>query len=365
MSHNTILHLRTETKPFEHRSALTPATTKALIDDGYTVYVERSPPRIFDDEEFEKVGAILVPEHSWKEAPKDRIIIGLKELEVEDFPLVHEHVQFAHCYKNQFGWEDVLARFPAGNGTLYDLEFLQDETGRRVAAFGFYAGFAGAALGAWDWATRQLTGKPLGQVEPFQNEAELIKTIKADIAKVPGGKVPSAMVIGALGRCGKGAVDCFQKLGVADSDILKWDINETKKGGPFKEALDVDIFVNCIYLTQKIAPFLTVDQINEASDRKLKVIVDVSADFTNPNNPVPVVDRDSTFKDPVYTANGITGQPIDVVAIDHLPTLLPREASEAFSADLLPSLKELKNRDSARVWTDAKKLFDDFVEKLN
>lgn len=364
MSNGTILHLRTETKPFEHRSALTPATTKALVDAGYTVYVERSPPRVFDDEEFAAAGATLVPEHSWKTAPKERIIVGLKELEVEDFPLVHEHVQFAHCYKDQFGWQDVLARFPAGHGTLYDLEFLQDESGRRVAAFGFYAGFAGAALGAWDWALRHTTGKPLGAVEPFPNEAALIATIRAELDKVPGGKKPSALVIGALGRCGKGAVDCFRKLGLADAEILKWDVAETKKGGPFAEALGVDIFVNCIYLTQKIAPFLTVAQLNAAPDRRIKVIVDVSADFTNPNNPVPVVDRDSTFKEPTYEAKGVTGAPVDVVAIDHLPTLLPREASEAFSADLLPSLLELKDRHSARVWTDAKKLFDHHVQRL-
>jgi saccharopine dehydrogenase (NAD+, L-lysine forming) len=46
------LHLRSETgKALEHRSALTPTTTKALIDAGYKVNVERSPQRIFDDED--------------------------------------------------------------------------------------------------------------------------------------------------------------------------------------------------------------------------------------------------------------------------------------------------------------------------
>ena len=54
---------------------------------------------------------------------------------------------FAHCYKHQAGWNDILSRFHLGNGLLYDLEFLQDENKRRVAAFGFYAGFAGCALG--------------------------------------------------------------------------------------------------------------------------------------------------------------------------------------------------------------------------
>jgi saccharopine dehydrogenase (NAD+, L-lysine forming) len=48
---------------------------------------------------------------------------------------------------------------------------------------------------------------------------------------------------------------------------------------------------------------------------------------------------------------------LSVISIDHLPTLLPREASEQFSSDLLPSLLELPERKTARVWTDAEKLF--------
>ena len=56
----TTLHLRSETKPQEERSALTPATTKALVDAGYKVNVERSPGRIFNDDEFAEAGATLV-----------------------------------------------------------------------------------------------------------------------------------------------------------------------------------------------------------------------------------------------------------------------------------------------------------------
>lgn len=48
---------------------------------------------------------------------------------------------------------------------------------------------------------------------------------------------------------------------------------------------------------------------------------------------------------------------MSVISIDHLPTLLPREASEQFSADLLPSLLQFQQRETARVWTDAEKLF--------
>lgn len=146
-SHCTVLHLRSEQKPLEHRSALTPTTVQALRNAGYEVHVERSPKdpsrkRIYDDDEFENVGAKLVEDQIWTDAPHSHIIIGLKELEPESFPLVHTHIQFAHCYKEQAGWQEVLSRFPRGGGTLLDLEFLQLANGRRVAAFGYHAGFA-------------------------------------------------------------------------------------------------------------------------------------------------------------------------------------------------------------------------------
>ena len=67
---------------------------------------------------------------------------------------------FGHCYKQQRGWEDFLSRFVAGGisffftftfaaaelqagGKLWDMEFLVDDNGRRIAAFGKSAGAVG------------------------------------------------------------------------------------------------------------------------------------------------------------------------------------------------------------------------------
>lgn len=36
--------------------------------------------RIFEDSDFEDVGAVLVEEGSWPDAPEDHLIIGLKEV---------------------------------------------------------------------------------------------------------------------------------------------------------------------------------------------------------------------------------------------------------------------------------------------
>ena len=85
----TVLHVRAETKPLEHRTAITPTIAKKLVDQGYIVNVEKAPLSIFPDSEYEGTGASLVPTGSWVDAPSEHIIIGLKELPEEDFPLKH------------------------------------------------------------------------------------------------------------------------------------------------------------------------------------------------------------------------------------------------------------------------------------
>lgn len=75
---------RSEDKKLEHRSALTPNTVRKLLEKDFAVNVEKSPERIFEDEEFEEAGATLVETGSWPDAPGDHFIIGLKELLEED-----------------------------------------------------------------------------------------------------------------------------------------------------------------------------------------------------------------------------------------------------------------------------------------
>lgn len=134
---NQTLHFRAESKPLEHRSAITPTTAKQLVEAGYTVFIERSELRIFDAEEYEKTGARLVPYASWMDAPDDTIIIGLKELPEADKPLIHTHIFFGHAFKGQSNASEILSRFVRGGGNLLDMEYLEDSNGRRVAAFGY------------------------------------------------------------------------------------------------------------------------------------------------------------------------------------------------------------------------------------
>ncbi|KAL9554644.1 Saccharopine dehydrogenase [NADP(+), L-glutamate-forming] [Mucor bainieri] len=356
------LWLRAETKPMEHRAALTPATAKKLLDAGFKITVEESTQRIFDDREYADVGCTIVPFQSWKtKAPADAYIVGLKELpENDDSPLHHTHIFFAHCFKNQGGWKELLHRFQAGKGTILDLEFLNDKQGRRVAAFGFMAGFAGAAVSLDVWCHQKTNPKEaFGELKPFPNEQALIDYAKKRLSSalpLNGNRYPTLMVMGALGRCGSGAVDFARKAGIPEENIVKWDMQETKRGGPFPEIIASDIFVNCIYLNKKIPPFITQEMI-DGRDRKLSVICDVSCDTTNPNNPIPVYSTNTTFDKPTVPVQTSNPRPLDVISIDHLPTLLPRESSDMFSHDLLPTMMALRTRDQSSVWQGAENLF--------
>jgi saccharopine dehydrogenase (NAD+, L-lysine-forming) len=77
--------------------------------------------------------------------------------------------------------------------------------------------------------------EPFPGVESYPNEDALIADVKKalDEGAKKAGRLPRVIVIGALGRCGSGAVSALQKAGLPDENILKWDMAETAKGGPF------------------------------------------------------------------------------------------------------------------------------------
>lgn len=279
------------------------------------------------------------------------------------------------CYKQQSGWQQVLRRFPQGGGTLYDLEFLTDPQGRRVAAFGRSAGYCGAALALLAYFYQLLHPlEPLPSVSAYPDQAALLSALKASLsAALPlATSPPRILVIGALGRCGNGAVDLFKDAGIPDPDITRWDMAETARGGPFEDIVEADIFVNCVYLgNELIPPFVTKQQLEKTGKegrRRLSVVCDVSCDPASPKNPVRIYDTWTSFTKPTVSVDlnegDNKGPPLSVIAIDHLPSLLPREASEDFCRDLLPSLLLLNKRHEAPVWVGAEKLFREKVNEL-
>lgn len=350
----THLWVRAEQRDNETRTGLTPKGAAALIAAGMRVSVEASPTRVIPDDAYAEVGCAMVPSHSWPEAPRDAIIFGLKELPDDGTPLPHRHIMFGHAFKRQPAGLRLLQRFKAGGGTLLDLEYLTDSTGRRVAAFGYWAGYAGAAVALKCWAAQQ-RGTLAGPITAYDSSTHLLSELQAELVGT-GSHRPTALIIGALGRVGTGAADLCTAMGVATT---KWDMAETASGGPFPEVLQHDLFFNCILARPGTPVFVPADA--TARPRKLSVIGDIACDPDSDFSPIKVYDRATTWEAPTLRVHDTP--PLDVTAIDNLPSMLPLESSEDYAEQLLPALKTLGDPD-APVWTGAAQTFRDHLARL-
>jgi len=347
----THLWVRAEQRPNEERVGLTPEGARALIAAGIAVTVEESRTRAIPIKGYRDAGCTIAAENSWPDAPADAIIFGLKELPEDGTPLPHRHIMFGHAFKGQPAGRVLLQRFRAGGGTLYDLEYLVDEAGRRVAAFGYWAGFAGAAVALKCWAAQQRGGL-CGPVAKYPGKDALLADLEAEL-DATGAARPRAIVIGALGRVGTGAADLCAALDVA---VTKWDMAETAHGGPFPEVLEHEVFLNCILARPGCPVFVPADAVT--TPRKLTVIGDIACDPTSDFSPIKVYDRATDWAEPALRV--AKNPPLDVTAIDNLPSLLPVESSQDYAAQLLPSLLTLGALDTG-VWARARTEFDRHV----
>ncbi len=343
----THLWVRAEQRPNEERVGLLPEGVAALIAAGVRVTVEDSSVRAIGIEGYRAAGAAIAPENSWPGAPEDAIIFGLKELPEDGTPLCHRHIMFGHAYKGQPAGRVLLDRFRAGGGVLYDLEYLVDDAGRRVAAFGYWAGFAGAAVALKCWAAQQ-RGGICGPVAKVPARAALVAALEAEMAGLPR---PRAIIIGALGRVGTGAADLCAAMGVATT---KWDMAETAGGGPFPQVLAHEIFLNCI-LARPGCPVFVPASAKADPSRKLTVIGDIACDPTSDFSPIKVYGRATDWAAPALRV--AEHPPLDVTAIDNLPSLMPVESSQDYAAQLLPSLLTLTDLTKG-VWGRARAEFE-------
>lgn len=320
------LWLRAESRPDERRTPLVPDDVATLMAAGIDVVVEKSAHRVFPDAEYAAVGARLADTGSWSDAPDEAVVLGLKELPAGPYPLRHRHVFFGHAYKNQPGARLLLDRFAAGGGALLDLEYLTDDAGRRLAAFGYWAGYVGAAL-----AVLQHAGALDPPLRPGTREQ-----LDRRLAEVAAGQ-PRVLVLGALGRSGTGARDALDAAGLPATG---WDVAETRQLDR-AAMLGHEVLVNTVLTNQPTRPYLMAEDLAEA--HRLSVLCDVTCDVGSPYNLFPIYPETTSWQEPVYRVPS-TG--LAVIAIDNLPSLLPREASINFSAELTVAAAGLRT-DSA------------------
>jgi saccharopine dehydrogenase (NAD+, L-lysine forming) len=319
------LWIRSETRPTEQRVPVVPDDAARLVAAGARLTVEESPQRIYPLEDYVRAGCDTAPAGSWESAPSTAYVVGIKELPEQPRELRHTHILFAHAFKGQHGSAELLGRFGRGDGELLDLEYLTVDH-RRVVAFGRWAGYAGAALGVL--ALRGQLVTPLTPTDHATLHAVLVS---------PGAATPSALVIGGFGRSGGGAVDA---LTTAGCQVTRWGIAETRSLDR-RALLRHDLLVNCVVTSAPQAPFVEHGDL-AVPDRQLRLVADVTCDVTSEHNLVPVNTAVTTWEEPVRRLH--EDPVLDVIAIDNLPSLVPREASASFSAELTPLWHDLAGR---------------------
>ncbi|SEP56067.1 saccharopine dehydrogenase (NAD+, L-lysine forming) [Loktanella sp. DSM 29012] len=347
----THLWVRAESRDHEARVGIMPQGVAQLIAAGFHVTVEDSPDRIVPTTDYAATGADIAPAGGWTDAPDDALIFGLKELPADGSPLRHRHIMFGHAFKVQPDGLRLLDRFKAGGGTLLDLEYLTDDQNRRVAAFGYWAGYAGAAVSLMCWIAQQ-HGRDMGPIRAVPSAAHLLADLQSDLVTL-GTQRPTALIIGAKGRVGTGAADLCREMGVATT---RWDIEETAHGGPFPQVLTHDLFLNCILARPGTPVFVPASA--RTATRKLSVIGDIACDPDSDFSPIKVYDRVTTWDAPALRVHD--DPPLDVTAIDNLPSLMPLESSQDFADQLLPHLAALPDSD---VWARAAQIFDRAISR--
>lgn len=333
--------MRHEVRATEHRAPIVPADARALVEHGIELTVEDSPQRLFALSDYADAGCTTKPAGSWVEASHEHYVIGLKELPALPAKLSQRHVFFGHAYKGQHGAHKLLQRFASGGGALLDLEYLTDARGRRLAAFGYWAGYVGAALAILH-LRRQLHG-PLRTLSKASLDDALTRTRGRD--------EPRVLVVGARGRSGHGARAALATAGISPTC---WGIAQTNPLDR-RMLLDHDVLVNAVSTPHPVTPFLTPADVADRA-RRLAVIADVTCDVRSEYNALPIYDSTTDWQQPVRRLSD--REPLlDIIAIDNLPSLLPREASVDFSAQLLPQLLTLGS--AAPAWRRCLRAFDD------
>jgi len=273
------------------------------------VYVQSSGFRCYADSQYRAAGAVVTQKEWYDSQFKDCLILGIKELTCLDKLRGHLHVYFSHSFKGQQGADVILQAFKGSLSLLYDLEYLVGADGKRLIAFGFHAGLVGGALGVLQHCNRS----SLGQLKGWASLNDMI----ADCSKsIPVASPLNIAIVGADGRCGRGVQALLDRIGVPYTKIGKGDT----------VTCDYDIIYNAIALEE------TYDKVwftRNTVFPKRTTIVDISCDYTRPNNPIKLYQEATTWASPVHTVGNAS-----VIALENLPSLLPLESSAHFSERL-------------------------------
>jgi len=384
----------------ERRAPLTPKHVERLIKNKKLDFiVQTSEKRVFADEEYIKAGAKIA-----KDLKKCSVIFGVKEMPESFFEVEKTYVFFSHVIKGQPYNMPMLRKMMELKCNLIDYERVIDEQGKRLIFFGRYAGLSGMINSLWSLGLRL---KEAGYNTPFSRirqahhysslaeVREVISLVGQEIAEkgMPEELRPFTVAFTGYGNVSQGAQEILGLLPVKEispekllslkrrgklpdnliykivfkEEHLVESVDETEEfdlqeyyASPekFRSTFEkyiphIDVLINCIYWDSRYPRLVTKDYLQKlfaAGTPKLKVIGDISCDV---NGSIECTEKGTEIEDPIFVYHpetgthtmGHKGNGVLVMAVDILPSELPRDSSAGFADVLVNYVKAIADCD--------------------
>ncbi|MGB3777103.1 MAG: NAD(P)-dependent oxidoreductase [Tunicatimonas sp.] len=356
--------IREDKVPVDRRVPITPAQA-ADIQRRFphvTVFCQSSERRCFPDQDYRDVGIKVVDDVSHCD-----ILMGVKEVPIPNLLADKTYLFFSHTIKEQPYNRELLRTILQKDIRLIDYERFTDAQGNRVVAFGRFAGIVGAYNGLYTY------GKKLGLYDIRRaKDCFDMDDMRSEFDKIELPPIKIALTGG--GRVANGAVEVLEGAGirrVSPEDYLAQtfeepiytqleviDYNRKADGGAFAVqefyqhpdrfvpgfqpfAQTTDLFIAGAFWDHR-APVLFHREDMLQDDFSIRVIADITCDI---EGSIPSTKQPSTIADPVYdydpaqdrVADTLYQNPsfVSVMAVDNLPSELPRDASESFGDSLM------------------------------
>jgi len=391
-----LVGLRREDKNiWERRVPLTPKHVKELKEkNDINFIVQPFERRAFADDEFREAGAEI--DENINRAP---FIFAVKEIPIKLLDENKTYMFFSHTIKGQSYNMPLLQKLLDLNCTLIDYEEIKDEQGRRLVFFGRFAGLAGMidALHIYGERLKHLGYEtPFLHVKPSYSYGD-VNHAKEDVQKLadelrtsdlPDDFSPYIIGFTGYGNVSKGAQEILDILPVNEitPDEIEAVVNEKRKGifkvvfkeenmvepkdksQPFelldyyknpekyspifeKYLVNLSVLVNAVYWDEKYPRIVSKKFLKENFGKmRLQLIQDISCDI---NGGVEITYKATEPDVPGYVYNpktdsfidGYEGEGVVNLAVDNLPTELPKDSSIAFGDALEPFVPGIVNAD--------------------
>lgn len=349
--------IRERKTPPDKRVVLSPSACIRIKEQFPEVelYVESSDIRVFSDKDYEEAGFPVTDDVTGCD-----VLLGVKEVPAEVLIRDKKYFFFSHTIKKQPYNRKLLQAILDKNIELYDHEVITGRNGRRLVAFGRYAGIVGAYNGIRAYGLKSgLYSIP--KAETLPDQVALIEVLKK--TELPDIKI----LLTGKGRVGGGVKEMLDGMRLKEVgyeaylnqdfshpvycriDVLEY--NKKKNGEPasiqnfykhpqeyesdfMRFARVTDLYIAGHFYGQG-APDIFTRKDAMSPEFNIRVVADISCDI---DGPVASTIRASTIADPVYGYDPQTGSETDfrqetaiaVMAVDNLPCELPKDASEGF-----------------------------------